>query len=180
MARNPSLYTSITNEWYTPQCYVEAARALMGAIDLDPASCECANKAVGATCYYDETVNGLQHPWVGKIWLNPPFGRLGSSRQRGQVELWIKKLLYEYRLQHVTEAVVLVNSMTYKRWFDPLWEHPICFISTRLAFYNEQGVGGRSPHGSAIVYMGNQKRKFWRIFREFGPVVYRYEGSWNE
>ena len=63
------------NEFYTPSHIIEIARACMGGIDLDPASCAIANETVKASRFYDIRQNGLKRPWFGRIWLNPPFGR---------------------------------------------------------------------------------------------------------
>ena len=46
-------------EWYTPSRYIESARRVMGSIDLDPASCEKANRTVKAGTYYTVEDNGL-------------------------------------------------------------------------------------------------------------------------
>jgi hypothetical protein len=53
------------NEYYTPAIYVDAAREVMGGIDLDPASCEVAQKTVRATAYYTQDDCGLSKDWHG-------------------------------------------------------------------------------------------------------------------
>lgn len=77
--------TSGLVEYYTDPRIVEAAREVMGGIDLDPASCKYANdNFVKARCYYslrqeDDSacigVDGLSHHWFGKLFLNHPFSK---------------------------------------------------------------------------------------------------------
>src|SRR5450432_2540331 len=88
-----------SNEWYTPAKYIEAARAVMGSIDLDPASCKIANRTVKATRYCSKEENGLSKEWTGNIWLNPPYGRTNSESggNQGLTPLFCRKLLREYR-----------------------------------------------------------------------------------
>ncbi len=62
-------------EYYTPPIWTEAARALMGHIDLDPASCEIANQTVKAKAYFTKQNDGLSQPWHGHVWMNHPFHR---------------------------------------------------------------------------------------------------------
>ena len=73
------LSQSDQNDWRTPRKYLDAARAVMGEIDLDPASSAEANETVRAIQFYTENENGLGQPWKGRVWLNPPFGDAGGG-----------------------------------------------------------------------------------------------------
>ena len=66
-------------EWYTPSEYVEAARRVMGEIDLDPASSELAQETVRASSYYTKDDDGLVSEWSGRVWLNPPYSHAQTS-----------------------------------------------------------------------------------------------------
>jgi hypothetical protein len=59
--------------WYTPPSIVEPAREVLGgAIDLDPATDDAANRIIKARTFCFELDDGLQQPWRGSVFLNPP------------------------------------------------------------------------------------------------------------
>ena len=69
---NPK-HSDTSVEHYTPSYIVEAAReALGGRIDLDPCSCEFANRVVEAEKFY--THRGQFQYWYGNMFVNPPGG----------------------------------------------------------------------------------------------------------
>ena len=157
---------SLSNEHYTPVKYIDAARQVMGGIDLDPASCAQANDVVGATEFFDQSANGLQQNWHGRVWLNPPYGDLPG--------LFITKLTTELSAKRVSSAIVLVNAhCTDTTWFRPLWDSVLCFTDHRINFYGDDTRSG-STHGSVFAYFGYSRRAFASAFSQFGAVVARF------
>lgn len=159
-----------SNEWYTPRAYIEAAREVMGGIDLDPASCALANETVRATRYFDEATNGLEQQWYGRVWLNPPFSKLNN---KSALNAWIGKIIHEYEAGNVKQAVLLTMNNIETSWFAWLWKYPLCFADHEVKFANP--AGGRKCHlfGTAFAYLGPNEDKFIRAFSQFGPVARR-------
>jgi len=163
-----ALQSSSSNEWYTPAAYVEAAKLLMCGIDLDPASCEEANRTVRATHYYSQADDGLGKRWWGRVWLNPPYGvTSGLSNQA----TWSQYLIQQVEAGNVTEAVLLVNAVPGNRWFARLWDYTICFVDRRIVFTGDVGQPSEPTHSNALVYLGPHPHAFAGIFRRFGNVV---------
>lgn len=162
------IVSSNSNEWYTPPEYIEAARRVMGKIDVDPASCEEANKVVQAKKYYTAQDDGLQYDWPGRVWLNPPYGGLTAK--------FVGKLVEQYKAGITTEAILLVNAhATDTDWFQLLWDYVLCFTNHRINFYGPGGQKGNgSTHGSVFVYLGPKQKKFAKKFSRFGAVVRRW------
>jgi len=163
-AKLGTLNSSHSIEWYTPAKYVDAARSVLGAIDIDPASCAQANRVVRAAAFYDAAADGLKRPWTGRVWLNPPYGDI--------CRYFVSRLLSRYETGDVTAAIVLLNANTDVDWFRGLWAHPLCFTDHRISFESPAGdPGGGNPRGSVFAYMGPQPALFAATFRQFGAVV---------
>jgi hypothetical protein len=58
--------------WFTPTEIVEAARQVLGRIDIDPASCAKAQEVIQAGLFFTEAENGLAQKWRGRVWLINP------------------------------------------------------------------------------------------------------------
>jgi phage N-6-adenine-methyltransferase len=153
------------NEWYTPREYIEAARDVMGSIDLDPASCDTAQANVKARRFYTADDDGLSKKWNGNVWLNPPYGK-------DVIGLFAEKLVDESR--RFDQAVVLVNNATDTAWFHRLASvaSAVCFICGRVKFLDKSGNPANTPvQGQAVLYVGRSVEHFRSRFSEFGLVV---------
>ncbi len=161
------LAQSDQNDWRTPRKFLIAAHAVLGGIDLDPATSAEANETVQAARFYAEEDDGMAQPWKGRVWLNPPYG--------GLARLFVERLVREYEVGNVTAAITLVNSHpTETAWFQQLFRYAICFVRGRIDFGGpSREVSTNSTHGSAIAYLGPDVEAFATQFAEFGAVVRR-------
>lgn len=173
-SRNQRVITaSDSTEWFTPPAIVEAARRVMGGIDLDPASCAEANETVQATSYYTRDCSGLGREWAGRVFLNPPYGR--NEQHRSNMAVWGQHLLAEVVAGRVTQAILLVGAYTDTELLQGLLrDRPVC-LTGRLAFIAPgQGPQGANRFGSAIAYLGPANQRFANEFAAFGVVVRRF------
>ena len=159
-------HNSGNNEWYTPEPYIEAARLVMGDIDLDPASCQTANGVVRAKTFFTAEDDGLAQPWSGRVWMNPPY----SS---DKISAFCGKLVAEYQSGNVMAACVLVNNATETRWFQSLCgaASAICFPSGRVRFWNPSKEAA-PLQGQAVLFLGDDMATFKAAFSKFGVVCH--------
>ncbi|UTZ44676.1 phage N-6-adenine-methyltransferase [Vibrio campbellii] len=199
MGNNANLInqTSGKVEYYTPPEWLEAARAVLGTIELDPASCELANKNVQAVHFFTKDDDGLTQPWKGTtLWMNHPFHRgekacptnrkkckKKSCRDRGHHidkdipsnDDWISKLLTEFEAGHFKEAIIITFANTSEGWFKKLLGFPQCFPNKRVHYIKPDGtVDKNCTKGSVITYLGPNLDTFAVVFGEFGQIKVAY------
>jgi ParB family chromosome partitioning protein len=163
-----------SSEWYTPTYILNAVKNLMGEISLDPSSCEAANTHVGARGFYGKELNGLELPWHGSVWCNPPYGK------GFRLSDWTEKFIAEYTSKRIEQGCIIVPAYTAQRWFAPLWDVGlVCFLSKRVRFIRPDGTEGTSPMcAHAIVWAPmnrdwgvEETQRMSEVFAGLGSVV---------
>lgn len=151
------------NEWYTPQKYVELVRDVLGVIELDPASCEYANRTVKAEKYFSLDDDGLTKEWRGRVWMNPPYGS-------ETIAAFVDKFVDEYNVGNITEGIVLVNNATETGWFRNLASvaNGVVFPQGRIRYESSSRESLAPLQGQAFLYFGTNADRFFEVFSEIG------------
>jgi hypothetical protein len=156
-----------SDSWYTPPGYIDAALRVMGGIDLDPASCATANTVVGATRYYTKDDNGLEQPWAGRVWLNPPYSQ-------PLIAQFVDRLVDSYQRGEVGEAIALTNNATDTAWAQRLaaTADAHCLLAG-LRFWHPGKASSSPRQGQTCWYLGPNPERFAEVFAAFGAVSRR-------
>lgn len=185
IGRKPGTYARDSDAWYTPKSYVDAARRVMGGIDLDPFSSEEANATVRATLIFTEKLSAFDCPWRTlrmaqeypeglRVWMNPPYSA-------GLIQRAAAVFLEARAAGHISQAVVLVNNSTETQWFKALREaaEAVCMTTHRIAFEaaDSKRVSGNT-RGQVFFYFGTaaQAEAFSVEFSAFGWCISRARG----
>jgi hypothetical protein len=164
---NRLLHQTGDYEWYSPSDIVDAAREVLGAIDLDPASCDVANAVVQAARIYTTHDNGLTQPWRGRVYLNPPY-------RQPDIEQFCEKFAHHAQAREI-QGIVLVNNATDTDWFERLAAvaDAFCFPAFRCRYWQPDRETSTALQGQVVVYSGPDRDAFCRRFAALGLVLVR-------
>jgi hypothetical protein len=169
-------HSSESNEHYTPELIVEAAREVLGPIELDPASCPMGQEVVKAVAWYgpgsELAEDGLAEPWLGKVFLNPPGGSVPDKYKglgtRSNAALWWSALAGYWQEGEVEAAIFIGFTLEVLRSAQALdvpqpLDFPMCVPKSRICFDTEEDgkrVSSSQPgHANVIVYLPPVKKR---------------------
>jgi len=163
-------FSSESEEWYTPPSVLDSVLTVLGEIDLDP--CSNPKKTVPAKNYFTQEEDGLSKSWLGKIFMNPPYGNV--------IDGWVTKLVSEYNEGNVTEAIALLPGRIDTGWFQKFSGCTWSAMRGRIKFLREDGAeSDPAPFPSIFVYLGKNNKKFSDVFSKTGNV-FDWKASYKE
>ncbi len=161
-------HSSESVEHPTPAEVVRAARITLGTIDLDPASTPALNQSIKAGRIYTVVEDGLRREWFGRVFLNPPGGRLRArdlpnnegriwepvkgGRAESSAKIWWEYLVAEWSAGRVKSAIFVSFTLELLRTSQqsplPIQRFPRCYPRDRLCF-----KGNDPTHANVLVYI---------------------------
>ena len=134
--------------WLTPKPIVEA----LGIFDLDP--CGAPGYSLAEETYQiDSGQDGLELEWFGRVWLNPPYGKLTSP--------FLGKLA-----DHGQGTALVFARTETKMFFDHVWPKAtgILFMQGRVSFLDSNQVQAKANSGapSVLIAYGAEDAKALR------------------
>ena len=147
----PSNWT--TDDWATPQPFVDHLARTFGRFHLDP----CATKQTAkAPNVYTKPQDGLRRRWYGRVFLNPPYS---------DVAPWVQKAAESVQATGPCSLVVaLLPPCLDTAWFHD-WVLPFAelhFVRGRVSFLKGTEPGGspRQPNLIAVYRRGGLRQDY--------------------
>lgn len=127
------------NEHYTPKWIFDQLGLVF---DLDVASPLGVKTHVPAKNFYTQQDNGLEQPWYGRIWCNPPFAK---------ATLWATRFL-----DHYNGVGIFPNSNAY--WSDAVWQSDAAIVKLPYKTFYERpdGTSKRIMYATYLVALGEE------------------------
>lgn len=153
------------DENYTPDYFLAPCKQFLGLIDLDPFSCELANKTIGAVNIFTREDDALTQDWTSfkRKWVNPPYsaGLIGKA---------IAKTL-EY--SHIGETLLLVNTSSSAKWFQSCMEKCAAYLhpSKRINFDSPFRTSKGNRYDQTLFYFGDRPLEFAEALSSLGNAV---------
>ena len=121
--------------WLTPTHLVEP----LGKFDLDPCGAP-GHRLAYRTYRIDDGEDGLELPWEGRVWLNPPYGK--------QAEPFLKKMV-----QHGHGTALVFARTETKSFHENVWQAATAclFLRGRVSFLHSDGTKASANAGAPSV-----------------------------
>jgi len=165
---------SQSQDWGTPKKYVDAVKKVFdGEIALDPCSSEY-SIVTAKVEYMLPKHDGLRESWdYPTIYVNPPYGI--NKKNGTTIRHWLARCAKAHEM-YGSEVLALVPVATNTgHWKKNVFGKAasICFLNgTRLKFLeNGKNCGKGAPMSCAMIYWGNNYKRFYDVFIYYGAVV---------
>lgn len=187
MTATEAKHSSATAEWFTPPSLLGRVRKVLGTIDLDPASCEAAQRIVRAGQWIGPPEDALRmREWpAGSCWVNPPGGTVGGK----SVALFFWRRLMAHREAGLlTHGIFLAFNaellqVSQGRSCPAISDFTVCAPAKRVRYLGPDGRPGEAPpHSSLIVYVPglpgvaqlppcDASKLFAEVFSDMGAIL---------
>jgi hypothetical protein len=155
-----ALTSKVSDEHNTPAFLAIAARSVMGGIDLDPMSNAIANETIRAHRFFTKVDDGLSKPWLGRVWLNPPFSLADRA---------VPKLVESYESGDIFEAVLLLKSAVETKRYQTLYPYPFVELNKRVNYVAPGNKNG-PPFATVLFYLGTNFTRWREVMSVYGRV----------
>jgi phage N-6-adenine-methyltransferase len=130
------MFSSATDLWETPQDLFDKLHSEFG-FEIDVCATSENRKC---PVFYSKEEDGLAQMWLGKCWMNPPYGK--------KIGKWVRKAFESAETGLATVVCLLPARTDTSWWHDYCMKGEVRFLRGRLKF---GGHSNSAPFPSAVV-----------------------------